>query len=157
MTLTVLIVDDAVRWRDLLRLCCDLDDRFVVAGEAADGEQALAAAHEIQPDAIVLDLDMPVVPGLQALPRLRAAAPLATIVAFSSSSRSSHAHSATDLGADGYVEKGNAVPELLDVVAELHARRASAARPVPVTRPPRQIDLSAAPDESRVGRPARAE
>src|SRR4051812_7784221 len=123
MTLTVLIVDDAVRWRELLRLCCDLDDRFVVAGEAADGDEALAAARSTQPDAIVLDLDMPVVTGMQALPRLRAAAPQATIVAFSSSSRSSHAHIATSLGADGYVEKGNAVPELLDVVAELHARR----------------------------------
>src|SRR3712207_1932333 len=113
MTLSVLIVDDTVRWRDIVRLCCEIDDRFAVAAEAGNGQEAVAQARAVHPDVIVLDLDMPVQSGLQALPPLRDVAPDAAIVAFSSSTRSTSEREALELGADAYVEKGDAVPSLL--------------------------------------------
>jgi DNA-binding NarL/FixJ family response regulator len=77
-----------------------------VVGEAVDGLQAVALARQVQPDAIILDVEMPVMDGLQALPGLVAAAPDAKIVVFSSRTEAATEHAARSRGAAGVFYKG---------------------------------------------------
>ena len=82
-TLRVLIVDDARVLRELLTFTVENDDRFSVAGCATDGAQAIRLAEQDRTDAIILDLQMPHMDGLTALPRLRQLCPDAVIAAHS--------------------------------------------------------------------------
>lgn len=67
----ILLVDDSEDLRLLCRLILEVGDEFVICGEAENGQDALAMAATCQPDVVVLDLDMPVMDGLTALPLLR--------------------------------------------------------------------------------------
>jgi CheY-like chemotaxis protein len=75
-----LLVDDRPELRAAIRLAMELDGEFAVVAEAADGRGAIDAAADVAPDLIVLDILMPGMSGLQALPGLRQAAPGAAIV-----------------------------------------------------------------------------
>ena len=109
----VLVVDDAANLRELLTLLLDAEDDFVVVGAAADGEQAVAKAAELTPDVVLLDLAMPVMDGLQALPELRRLLPAGRLVVFSGFEEESLARAALDAGADAYIEKGTSVLQLV--------------------------------------------
>jgi CheY-like chemotaxis protein len=69
----VLIADDNAEIRDVVRYGLELDGRFQVVAEAADGERAIRLAADLRPDAVVLDVAMPVMSGLEALPLIRKA------------------------------------------------------------------------------------
>lgn len=82
MTATrVLVVDDEEDVRLLLRMQLETNG-FEVAAEAADGEQALQACREDLPDAVILDLLMPVVNGFETIPRMRSEFPNLAIIAY---------------------------------------------------------------------------
>ena len=74
MSTRILVVDDHPLTREALSSLLK-QHGFEVVGEASDGLSAIAAAEELRPDIILLDLSMPGMDGLGALPRLRAAAP----------------------------------------------------------------------------------
>jgi two-component system chemotaxis response regulator CheB len=114
-TLKVLIVDDNQMLREVLALTVENDDRFSVAGCAADGAQAIQLAEEARADAIILDLQMPHVDGITALPRLRQLCPDAVIAAHSLDAEA--LDRAAGLGADLTVTKGSGLDELLDAIA----------------------------------------
>jgi DNA-binding NarL/FixJ family response regulator len=78
---------------------------FEVVGEAEDGEQAVARATELEPDLILLDLSMPGVDGLTALPRLRDAAPTCEVVVLTASGTEENLLGAIRGGAAGYLLK----------------------------------------------------
>jgi DNA-binding NarL/FixJ family response regulator len=122
----VLVVDDAANLRELLTLLLDTEDDFEVIGTASDGEQALAVAESLQPDIILLDLAMPVMDGMQALPRLRRMLPESIIVIFSGFEQAALVDEAVAAGADSYLEKGASVTQLVDLLRELREQRASA-------------------------------
>ncbi len=67
----VLIVDDSVTIRTALKLLIGKEPGWAVAGTAADGEQAVAQVRELSPDVVVMDYEMPVMNGLQAIKALR--------------------------------------------------------------------------------------
>jgi YesN/AraC family two-component response regulator len=114
------VVDDAANLRDLLSLLLDAEDDFVVVGAAADGAQALVLAAELQPDVVLLDLAMPIMDGLQALPELRRLLPTSRLIVFSGFEEESLARAALSAGADDYIEKGTSV---LQLVSRLRALR----------------------------------
>src|SRR5438270_1337959 len=80
----ILIVDDHPLTREALSSLLK-QHAFEVVGEASDGEAAIAAAQELQPDIVLLDLSMPGLDGLKALPRLRTAAPECEVVVLTAS------------------------------------------------------------------------
>ena len=82
------------------------DHGLRVAGEAADGDEAIVEAIALQPDVILLDLAMPKRSGLEALPELRRVAPDARIVVLSGFESANVAEEVLALGAASYVEKG---------------------------------------------------
>ena len=128
--LRVVLVDDTPDIRFLLRLALDLDGGCTVVGEAGDGRQALAVVAETQPDLVLLDLAMPDVDGMQALPLLRECCPAATILVLSGFEDAALAPAVLAAGADGYLRKG-AAPR--DILARAHAAGPARRRePTPV-------------------------
>ncbi len=121
----VLLVDDTVPLRSLFAQALEADSRLAVVGEAGDGARGVALALDLQPDAIVLDLAMPEMDGIEALPRLRAVAPHARIVVLSGFRRAPFAAGLLRGGAVGYLEKGLGPKEfrreLLAVLGALEA------------------------------------
>ena len=115
----MLVVDDAASLRELLTVLLEAEDDFVVVGTAANGLQAIAEARTLQPDLVLLDLAMPVMDGLEALPELRAALPHARIVIFSGFEHEALARQALDAGADDFIEKGMSVTHLVARLREL--------------------------------------
>lgn len=118
----VLIVDDTDDIRSLLRMNLEVDGRFEVVAEAADGLQAVAAAAESIPDVVVLDIAMPVMDGLEATALIREAAPDCKIVALSGFDASRMAARSLEAGVHRYIEKGTALREIADILAELCGR-----------------------------------
>lgn len=115
--LRVLLVDDVADLRLLLASLFAGHPGVQVVAEAADGREAVALARQYEPDLIVLDLAMPVLDGVSALPLLREAAPRSRIVVLSAIPRERDP-GALALGAAAYVEKTIATDRLVpDVLA----------------------------------------
>lgn len=115
----VLLVDDAEDLRMLLRLAMKKRSGLTVVGEAADGVEAVQQASELQPDLVLLDLAMPRMDGLEALPLIRAAVPDVRVIVLSGFNHSALADKAIEAGADHYVAKGGSIRALLDLAEEL--------------------------------------
>jgi DNA-binding NarL/FixJ family response regulator len=115
----ILLVDDVADLRRVVRGVLERHGGFVVAGEAGDGDEAVRIAAELQPELILLDLDMPGVTGLEALPSLREVVPAARIVVLSGLPRASWAVSAFSAGAVGFIEKGVRAHQLIGELVEI--------------------------------------
>jgi len=100
----ILLVDDHPLTRDALASLL-AQGGFDVVGEAADGAEALELAGRLQPDLVVLDLSMPGVDGLSALPGLRTAAPGCEVVVLTASGTEENLLAAIRGGAAGYLLK----------------------------------------------------
>ena len=100
----ILVVDDHPLTRDALAALL-AQGGFDVVGEAPDGVEALRLAAELQPDLVLLDLSMPGLDGLAALPRLRAAAPGCEVVVLTASGTEENLLAAIRAGAAGYLLK----------------------------------------------------
>ena len=105
MSIRVLIVDDQELVRTGFRLFLETQPELSVVGEAGDGEEAIERARELQPDIVLLDLTMPGLSGLSALPRLRAASPGSEVVVLTASDTEENLLAAIRAGAAGYLLK----------------------------------------------------
>jgi DNA-binding NarL/FixJ family response regulator len=104
MTERVLIVDDHPLTRDALAGLLS-QHGFDVVAQAGSGEEAIQKARELAPDLILLDLSMPEMSGLEALPHVRAAAPSAEVVVLTASEDEDSLLGAVRAGAAGYLLK----------------------------------------------------
>ena len=116
----VLLVDDAPQYRSLLRIVLELDGRFEVVGEVGDGAEAVRASGAERPDFVLLDLAMPVMDGLQAIPKIHEISPETRTVVLSGFARSQLAPEALSSGASAYLEKGEAFAKIAATLVELH-------------------------------------
>lgn len=103
--LRIAVVDDSPDIRALF--CAELSAGadFEVCADAADGVGAVDIARRLQPDVMLLDLSMPGMSGLDALPLILAASPSTAVVVLSGFGRRGYAGSACALGARGFLEK----------------------------------------------------
>lgn len=113
---TVLVVDDETTYRTVLSVIIDTDARFRLLGVANDGQAAIDQAHSGSPDAIILDVRMPNMDGLTAMPQLRRACPGAVIAMHSSDP---DVAVALDRGANMAADEAENANRLLDRLAEL--------------------------------------
>ena len=102
----VLLVDDVDDQRVLVRVALETSGQWLVVAEASNGAQAVSQAEAHQPELVLLDLEMPWVDGIEALPYIRHAAPGAVVVAWTAHGDGVRARSALDLGAAAVVTKG---------------------------------------------------
>ena len=109
----VLLVDDDPSLRRVLRMLLDDEEHFEVVGEAEDGREAIAVARHVRPDVVVLDLAMPGIGGLEALPLIQAVAPDAKVVVLSGLESATHGPTALRQGAVAYFAKRGDLTELV--------------------------------------------
>lgn len=114
--LRILLVDDHQMIREGLRLLINAQKDMVVAGEASNGEEALARARELKPDVVVMDLSMPKMNGLQATERLKAERPEIRVVALTAHEDEGYLRQLVSAGASGYVLKRSAGDELVTAI-----------------------------------------
>lgn len=115
----VVLVDDTIEIRRLLRMTLEFDGRFSVVDEAGDGEAAIKATSDKQPDAVILDLAMPVMDGLQAIPYILEEAPRTKILVLSGFDSGSMSAEAITRGAHAYIEKGGDLEDLATKLLDL--------------------------------------
>ncbi|WP_341250708.1 chemotaxis response regulator protein-glutamate methylesterase [Euzebya pacifica] len=157
----VLVVDDSSLIRRLLLKILQLDPEVVVVGQASDGHEALAVAEQVAPDLVVLDIEMPVMDGIEALEHLKRRYPSLPVIMFSTlTARGATATlDALTKGADDYVTKpsntGSFAQTAEHVLAELTPRikalvDRSRTRPMsPALAPTTPLSSLTAPARSR--------
>ncbi len=112
----VLLADDHAVLRSGLRLLLTSQNEFEVVGEASSGIETLSLAEELQPDLILLDLSMPALGGLEALPTLRKIVPSTRILILTMHDDPQYLRQALKNGASGYVLKKAVDAELLSAM-----------------------------------------
>jgi len=114
-----IIVDDTEAIRRLLRVSFDGDPRFEILGEAANGVEAIELAGRLQPDLVILDWDMPVLGGMEALPEIHERAPHAVVVVYTAGADAGTYRAAVAAGAVDVLDKAAAGPSLVDEVSRI--------------------------------------
>lgn len=109
----ILVVDDFAPWRRFLKTLLAVTPEWQLSGEAINGADALRKAQELQPDLVLLDLDLPDVSGIDLARQLQLVVPNAKIVFLTAESSSDIANAALSTGALGYLLKSKVVSELL--------------------------------------------
>jgi two-component system nitrate/nitrite response regulator NarL len=116
----ILIVDDHLLMRRIVREVIEQESEFTVVGEATNGFEAEEQAAQMQPDVVLMDLDMPGCNGFEATERVLACSPHSRVVIFTASHEERHIFQAIQRGAIGYLTKDT------DAEALLHAIRCAA-------------------------------
>jgi two-component system NarL family response regulator len=120
----ILIADDHRLFREgLARMLNDTPELTVVAS-VSNGQEAIARAAETQPDVILMDVNMPVLDGVEAARQLRASLPQAQLLMLTVSEREQHLFAAIRAGARGYVLKNISSAELVEAIRRVHAGEA---------------------------------
>jgi len=112
----VLIVDDHQTFADLLSFALSSTPGIVCVGTARSGAEGVALAQDLQPDIVVMDIEMPRQNGLSAARRLREVAPKAVIVVVTAHRDPVWVVRATQAGASAFVPKNGSLEEMLDVL-----------------------------------------
>src|SRR5947209_4231068 len=118
--ISVLLVDDSMEMCEVVRTLLEADGRFTVVGEANDGERAVGLAEQEQPDFVLLDYDMPVMNGLQALPLIRRQSPHSRVVMLTGFGSEIDPEKLARLGAESLFDKGSTLGDLVEKLARMH-------------------------------------
>jgi DNA-binding NarL/FixJ family response regulator len=118
----VVLVDDVPELRLVVRLTLEDDPGIEVVGEASNGRDGVRVVQETRPDLVLLDLSMPDMDGLEAIPLMREQAPMARVVVLSGHEAGRISLEALDQGASRYVNKASGlatIPKVVHEVAQL--------------------------------------
>jgi len=117
--LRVLIADDHELFAETLGLSLAFDERVEVVGSAANGEEAVRGALELAPDAVLMDLEMPVLGGVGATRLLRRLLPACRVVVLTASLSAEDAQQARSAGAAAYLTKGCSTDHVVEALLEV--------------------------------------
>ena len=120
--LRILLVDDFASWRSYVASVLQERECFEVVGEAADGQEAIEKATELQPDLILMDIAMPKLNGIEAARRIRDRAANSKIVFISLEIPDELAEAAVAVGAQAYIAKREIRAKLLPTIDSLFAK-----------------------------------
>ena len=117
----VLVVDDQALVRGGFRMILDAQDDIEVVAEAEDGHEALAKAHELHPDVVLMDIRMPELDGLEATRRLLANNGGSRVLILTTFDADEYVYEAMKAGASGFVLKDVSPEQLADAVRTVAA------------------------------------
>jgi DNA-binding NarL/FixJ family response regulator len=120
-TIHVLLADDDAPFVEALRPLIERQPELAVVGSAGDGLAAIELADELRPDAIVIDLHMPLLDGVSAVARLRRDHPSMCVIALTGDAHPALHRAVTDAGADAVLLKDEFVDVLVERLAEARA------------------------------------
>jgi DNA-binding NarL/FixJ family response regulator len=112
----VLVADDEGLVREGLRAIAELDDDIEVVGEAANGDEAVAAARKLRPDVVLMDVRMPGTDGIEATRRLLADPDPPKVVILTTFDRNEYVYEAMKAGASGFLLKDVRRGQLTDAI-----------------------------------------
>lgn len=122
MGVRVLIADDHRLFAEALEAILSGDDRIELVGLAGDGEEAVRLAEERRPDVILMDISMPLMDGIDAAKKIKAADDKVSILMLTGSNARSDVDRARQAGAAGYVTKDRIAAELVEAILEVAGR-----------------------------------
>jgi DNA-binding NarL/FixJ family response regulator len=154
MPLRILVVEDHARFRHLTCRALQRRAEFQII-EAADGLEAVQKAQELQPDLILLDLNLPKMHGFEVAKQIRRLAPHARLLFMSQESSPEIVRAALRLGAQGYIHKVSAATDLLSAIDAVLAGQRFVSRSVAFTEPvdapaPRRHEILFCSDDSAI-------
>lgn len=154
MPLRILVVEDHAQFRHLICSALREQAEFQII-EAADGLEAVRKAEELQPDVILLDINLPKMNGFEVAKRIRGLAPHARLLFLSQESSPDIVRAALGLGAHGYIQKTSAATDLLSAIDAVRAGRRFVSRSLAFTGPtdapaPRRHEILFCPDDAAV-------
>lgn len=114
----VVICDDQAAFRQTVVIVLGLDEELEVVGQAANGQEAVDSVRELRPDVVLLDIAMPVLDGLEALPLIRAASPDTKVVMLTGVTSEAIRERALAAGAVLFLEKGTGIDALARRIKE---------------------------------------
>jgi DNA-binding NarL/FixJ family response regulator len=117
----VFLCDDVEAFRALMRYVLEEDPDITVVGEAADGQAGVDGVAREKPDVVLLDLSMPVLDGLEAIPRMLDVSPGTKIIGLSGFTADRMAETMIAEGAVAYLEKGADLDDIAQTVRDLGA------------------------------------
>jgi DNA-binding NarL/FixJ family response regulator len=120
--INVLVADDHRLFVEALEAILAADPRLSVAGTARTGGEAIELEQALVPDVVLMDLDMPVLDGVEATRRIRERRPDARVVILTGSNAREDVDRARRAGAAGYVTKDRIASELIDAIVEAAGR-----------------------------------
>ncbi len=138
MTIRILIADDHPIVREGLSAVLETQGDFAIVGMAGSGTEAVAQSAALQPDVILLDLELPELDGVAALRAIRAARPEARVLIFTAFDTDERILAAVQAGAQGYLLKGAPRDELFQAIRVVHSG-GSLLQPVVAARLLRQV------------------
>lgn len=115
-TCRVVICDDSTEYRTVLGLMLRVDAGIEVVGEADDGDTCIELVRRTQPDIVLLDVSMPRVDGIDAVPELHAAAPDCRVIMLTGYGSAEVRERSLSAGADDYLEKTEDFSQILTAV-----------------------------------------
>jgi DNA-binding NarL/FixJ family response regulator len=115
----ILIVDDFPGWRARVREILGVHPEWKIISEAADGEEAVRRASELQPDIVILDLGLPGLNGIEVGKMIRQTSPRSKIVFLTQNTDSDIRKAALNIGQTAFVTKTMAAAQLCDAVTAL--------------------------------------
>ena len=124
-TKRVLIVDDVPQVRRELHTLLPLLDAIDIVGEAENGQDAIELAAALQPDVILMDVEMPIVDGLAATRLIKPQCPQCRIVILSIHNDEAVRATARSAGVDDFVDKGAPLTTLLQAIQTISTGRIS--------------------------------
>jgi len=118
------IADDNEQFRDTLRDILEYESDMQIAGIWRHGADLLLGLEDIQPDIVLLDINMPYLNGVDALKRIRARYPRIRIIILTMHDEDGYVLETLKSGASGYLVKDGSATEIIRAIREVHAGRA---------------------------------
>jgi len=115
----ILIVDDYALMRNGLEAMLESEAGYEVVGVASDGESAMLAVSELQPDIVLIDLAVPRTSAIDAIVQIKRQYPHVKIIALTFQKEDKHIHATLEAGADAYVLKDDSRTELFGALASV--------------------------------------
>ena len=119
MPYRIVVAEDEAEFVEALGRLLEADGRFEVVGRARNGREAVELTRRLAPDAVVMDIEMPLLDGIEATRLLQEAAPDVPVVAISGHDYEERVLEIRDAGAVDYVRKSRVDEELADVLVSL--------------------------------------
>ena len=116
----ILIADDHDLIRQGLKSILNYEEDFVVAGEASNGEEAIALIALYKPDVLLMDINMPLMSGIEVLKKIKTMDLAVKVLLLTVESDKKIILDAIEIGAEGYILKGSSTQELVDGIRRVY-------------------------------------
>ncbi len=117
--ISILIADDHKLIRETWTYILNRDPRFKVIGSCSNSEEAVTMSEKLQPEIVLMDINMAPFSGIEATRRIREASPLTRIIGVTMHTQPTYAKKMLQLGASGYVTKNSSKEEMFNAIVEV--------------------------------------